>query len=146
MRIAISLLMVPEPTTGAKIHLKTLGYALKKTSKNEKTTYYSLLLEAVLVCKNGMTIPLMTEWIANENQEYDKQDCESKAFKRMAIGLKQYFPRLNICVLADGLYANVSMMNICREYGWRYITVFKDGNLPSVWEEVNSLLPLSGDA
>ena len=122
------------------------GYALKKVSKNGKTTYYSLLLEAVLVCKNGMTIPLMTEWIANENQEYDKQDCESKAFKRMAIGLKQYFPRLNICVLADGLYANVSMINICQEYGWRYITVFKDGNLPSVWEEVNSLLPLSGGA
>lgn len=121
-------------------------YALRKVSKNGKTYYYSLLLEAVLVCKNGMTIPLMTEWIANENEEYDKQDCESKAFKRMAIRLKKYFPRLDICVLTDGLYTNVSMMNICLEYGWRYITVFKDGNLPSVWAEINSLLPLSGGA
>ena len=99
-----------------------------------------------MVCKNGVTVPMMTEWIDNENQRYDKQDCESKAFKRLAVRLKKYFPRLQICVLADGLYSNVSMMNICCEYGWKYITVFKDGNLPSVWEEVESLLPLSGGA
>jgi len=119
-------------------------YALKKESKNGKITYFSLLLEAVLVCKNGMTIPLMTEWVANDGEDYEKQDCESKAFKRMAVRLKEHFPRLNICILADGLYSNVSMMNICQEYGWKYITVFKDGNLPSVWQEVESLLPLSG--
>jgi len=121
-------------------------HALKKESKNGIVTYYSLLMEAVLVCKNGMTIPLMTEWIDNENQTCDKQDCESKAFKRLAVRLKKHFPRLDICILADGLYSNVSIMNICWEYGWEYMTVFKDGNLPSVWEEVNSLLPLSGGA
>jgi hypothetical protein len=121
-------------------------YALKKESKNDKVTYFTLLLEAVLVCKNGMIIPLMTEWIANDDQQYEKQDCESKAFKRMAVRLKKYFPRLSVCILADGLYSNVSMMNICSEYEWKYMTVFKDGNLPSVWEEVNSLLPLGGGA
>jgi hypothetical protein len=121
-------------------------YALKKESKNGKQTYFTLLLEAVLICKNGMTVPLMTEWIANDNHPYDKQDCESKGFKRMAVRLKKYFPRLGICILADGLYSNASMMNICQEYGWKYMTVFKDGNLPSVWEEVGSLLPLDGGA
>jgi len=121
-------------------------YALKKESKNGKVTYSTLLLEAVLICNNGMTIPLMTEWIANDSLPYDKQDCESKAFKRMAVRLKKYFPRLGICIVADGLYSNVSIMNICREHDWKYITVFKDGNLPSVWEEVEHLLPLSGGA
>jgi hypothetical protein len=121
-------------------------HALKKESKNGKVTYHTQLMEAALICKNGMTVPLMTEWIANESPEYDKQDCESKAFKRMAVRLKNYFPRLNICILADGLYSNVSIMNICRDYGWEFITVFKDGNLPSVWAEVESLLPLSGGA
>jgi hypothetical protein len=130
-------------------------HALKRESKNGKVTYYTLLLEAALVCKNGMTIPLMTEWIANEVledvlpdlQSKDfKQDCESKAFKRMAERLKKYFPRLNVCILADGLYSNVSIMNICQRHGWKYITVFKDGNLPGVWQEVESLLPLSGGA
>jgi len=119
--------------------------ACTKVYKSGKAIFHTFLLEAVLVCKNGMTVPLMTEWIANdEKQEYNKQDCESKAFKRMAVRLKKHFPRLGVCILADGLYSNVSIMNVCQEYGWKYITVFKDGNLPSVWEEVESLLPLSG--
>jgi hypothetical protein len=121
-----------------------LDCALKKESSKGKLSYSSQILEAVLVCDNGMTIPLMSEWIANEGQEYDKQDCESKAFKRLAVKLNKYFPRLNICILADGLYSNVSIMNICGEYEWKFITVFRDGNLPSVWTEVKSLLPLSG--
>jgi len=33
-------------------------HALKKESKNGKVTYSTQLLEAALVCKNGMTIPL----------------------------------------------------------------------------------------
>ena len=123
-----------------------LPYALKKESSKGKVSYSSGILEAVLVCQNGMTVPLLSEWIANDGQAYDKQDCELKAFKRLSVRLKKYFPRLNICILADGLYSNVSLMNICRDHGWKFITVFKDGNLPSVWAEVESLLPLSGGA
>jgi hypothetical protein len=121
-------------------------YALKKESSKGKVSYSAQVLEAVLICRNGMSIPLISEWIANDGCRYDKQDCELKAFKRLAVRLKSYFPRLNICILADGLYANVSLMNICREYGWKFITVFRDGNLPSVWEEVESLLHLTVDS
>jgi hypothetical protein len=121
-------------------------YALKKEYKSGNVSYSSHVLEAVLVCQNGMKIPLLSEWIANDGEDYDKQDCELKAFKRMSVKLKKYFPRLNICILADGLYSNIVIMDICKQYGWKFITVFKDGNLPSVWEEVNSLLPLSGGA
>jgi len=125
-------------------------YALKKESKKEtgdgKVNYSSQVLESVLICRNGMTIPLISEWIANDGEKYDKQDCELKAFKRLAERLKKYFPQLHICILADGLYSNVAMMNVCKEHEWKFITVFKDGNLPSVWEEVESLLPLSGAA
>ena len=77
-----------------------LKYALKKETKkdtdNSKVNYSSQVLEAVLVCRNGMVIPLLSEWIANDGEKYDKQDCELKAFKRMAVRLKKYFPRLNI--------------------------------------------------
>jgi hypothetical protein len=117
-------------------------FALKRESKNGKVTYTGQVLEAVLVCSSGMYIPLATEWIANEGKEYDKQDCEMKAFKRLTERMKEYFPRLPVCVLADGLYANVAIMDICRDNEWTFITVFKDGNLPSVWKEVESLLPL----
>jgi hypothetical protein len=122
--------------------------ALHKESKNGKVNYYSLVLEAVLVCKNNMIIPVMSEWIDNDNENgvYNKQDCESKAFKRMAVRLKEYLPRLPVCILADGLYSNGPIMDICKGNDWKFITVFKDGNLPSVWEEVESLLPLDGGA
>jgi len=126
------------------IHPFALRRESKKESDNGKTVYTSQVLEAVLVCRNGMTVPLISEWIANDGKPYDKQDCELKAFKRLAVRLKKYFPRLSICILADGLYSNVAIMDVCRQYGWKFITVFKDGNLPSMWFEVNSLLPLSG--
>lgn len=126
------------------------GYALKKESKKSseagKTNYSSQVLEAVLICRGGMAIPLLSEWIANDGDFYNKQDCELKAFKRLAVRLKKYFPRLGICILADGLYSNAAMMAICMQYGWQFITVFKDGNLPSVWKEVKSLLPLANAA
>jgi hypothetical protein len=116
-------------------------YALRRESKKGTVTYTGQVMEAVPVCRNGMVIPPVTEWIANNGQNYNKQDCELKAFKRLAVKLKEYFPRLNICILADGLYANVAMMDVCHNYGWKFITVFRDGNLPGVWEEVTSLLP-----
>ena len=119
-------------------------YALKKESKTGKVSYSSQILEAVLVCRNGLKIPLLSEWIANDGEDYDKQDCELKAFKRLSVKIKKYFPRLPVCILADGLYSNIVIMDICQQYGWKFITVFKDGNLPSIWTEVESLLPLSG--
>jgi hypothetical protein len=97
-----------------------------------------------MVCSNGVGIPLVSEWIANDGGKYDKQDCELNAFKRLAVKMKSCFSRLSICILADGLYSNVAMMDVCRQYGWKFITVFKDGNLPSVWEEVRLLLPITG--
>ena len=135
-------------------------HALKKEYEKGKVNYSNQIFEAVLVCAGGMTIPLMSEWVANVDGNPVKQDCELNAFKRLSVRLKKYFPRLPVCILADGLYlycvrstqySNVSTMEICQQYGWKFtcalhevrsITVFKDGTLSSVWEEVNSLLPL----
>lgn len=119
------------------------NYALRKESSKGRISWSSYILEAVLVCNNGMSIPLLSEWIANDGQEYDKQDCELKAFKRLAVRLKSCFPRLPVCLLVDGLYTNKSLMDICTGYGWKFITVFKDGNLSSVHTEVESLLLLN---
>ena len=119
-----------------------VDFALHKTSSSGKTTYFSNLLEAKLVTTTGLSIPLASEWIYNGEDDYQKQDCEQSAFKRLAVTLKKYFPRLPVCILADGLYPNAPFMDICRNNQWHYIAVFKDGNLPTVWEEVG-LLPAS---
>ena len=118
---------------------------LHQTSKKGKTTYFHNVLEAKLITANGFAISLATEWIANPLTEYDKQDCERKAFVRLAAKLKQLYPRLPICLTADGLYPYQRFLDICRANHWAFILTFKDGNLPSVWEEVRALLPLSPD-
>jgi hypothetical protein len=116
---------------------------LHKTSKNGHTTWFHNVLEARLVTSNGFSISLLTEWIENPSDtDYDKQDCERKAFIRLATRLKQAFPRLPILLLADGLYPYDGFFSVCRDHGWSYIVTFKEGNLPSVWEEVQALRDL----
>jgi len=115
---------------------------LHQTSKTGKTTYFHTVLEAKLITANGFAISLATEWIANPLTDYEKQDCERKAFVRLAAKLKQLYPRLPICLTADGLYPDRGFFDLCRTYNWAFILTFQDGNLPSVWEEVQALRPL----
>jgi hypothetical protein len=92
---------------------------LHRTSKNGKTTYFHSVLEARLVAPNGFSISIATEWIENpEGDEYDKQDCERKAFTRLAAGLKKAYPRLPMLILADGLYPYEGFFAICKTYQW----------------------------
>ena len=51
----------------------------------------------------GFALSVMTEFIENPEEPPTKQDCELKAFYRLADRLKQRFPRLPICLLLDGL-------------------------------------------
>ncbi len=114
---------------------------LTQTSKNGNTSYFHNVLEAKLVCPNGASISIASEWIRNpDGGDYEKQDCELKAFTRLAKKMKKYFPRLPMLILADGLYPNNTFFNICVDAGWDFIVTFKDGNLKSLQEEIG-LLP-----
>jgi len=108
-----------------------------------KTTYYHPVLEAKLVLPNGFAFSIMTEFVENPNEHPTKQDCELKAFYRLAERLKQAFPRLPICLSLDGLFAGGPTMSICEEYGWKYFIVLQEDDLPSVNEEFEALLPLA---
>ena len=110
----------------------------------EKVQHYVYVLEANLVFYNGLTVPLMSEFLSYAEGDPDnhKQDCELKAFKRLAERLKKEFPRLPVMVLLDGLYPNGPLMELCRNYRWQYMIVLPDKCLSSVWEEVEALRPL----
>ena len=116
---------------------------LHRTSSTGKTTYFHPVLEAKLITPSGLAISLATAWIANPTGEYDQQDCERKAFARLAAQLKQQYPRLPLGLTADGLYPYQGFFEICRDSGWVLIITCKDGNLPTVWEDVQGLLPLT---
>jgi len=113
-----------------------------KTSKNGKTTWQAYALEAKLVSANGFSISLVSQWLENSENMDEKQDCELKAFSRMAGDLKKAYPRLPVLLLADGLYANQTFFGVCSNNDWRFITTFKDGSLKTVWQEIGLLRPL----
>lgn len=110
----------------------------KETGEIERVEYYHNVLEAKLVL-GDMVFSIATEFIENENEDIAKQDCELKAFSRLAERLKKEYPRLPICMLGDSLYACKRVFDICKEYRWRYILRFKEGSIPSIAEEFNIL-------
>ena len=116
---------------------------LRQTSKNSITTYSHKILEARLVTPNGFSISIASEWIENpEHEEYDKQDCERKAFRRLAAKLKKIYPRLPIIILADALYPYEGFFTICKANHWAYLVTFKDGNLKTLWKKILASKPL----
>lgn len=114
-----------------------------QTVEGEQLQQYVSVLEANLVFHNGVTLPLLSEFLSHGEGDPDdkKQDCEQRAFHRLAARLKADFPRLPILVLLDGLYPNGPIMARCREYGWQFMIVLPDKCLPSIWEEVDALKP-----
>jgi len=79
-------------------------YKNKDTGEIERVEYYHNVLEAKLVL-GDMVFSIETEFIENENENVEKQDCELKAFTRLTERLKKEYKRLPICILGDSLYA-----------------------------------------
>jgi hypothetical protein len=111
-------------------------HCLTKTSKNGVVNYFHYVLEAKLVTVAGHAISLASEFIENDpTRDFNKQDCEQKAFVRLSQKIKKQFPRLPICILADGLYPNNTVFDICEKNNWQFMITLKDGNLKSFQEE-----------
>ena len=111
-----------------------------KEYKSGKKVWTAYVLEAKIVCANGFSLSITTEWVKNPtDKEFDKQDCELKAFTRLAEKIKKFYPRLPVCITADGLYPNNTVFDICKDYDWKYVITLKEGNLKTVWEEIELL-------
>jgi hypothetical protein len=124
----------------SSFELRHCEHCLTKTSKNGVVTYFHYVLEAKIVTSSGLAISLASEFIENPpGLDYEKQDCEQKAFVRLAAKIKKYFPRLPICILGDGLYPNKTVFDICQENNWAFIIVLKDGSLKTFQTEVGLL-------
>ncbi len=125
-------------------HQRFADQALRRRVSDDATLYQVYLLEAVLVTGPGVTLPLLTEFVENlgDAQENTKQDCEQKAFRRLAQRLKQWFPRSRLLLVMDGLYPNGPVMALCRQYRWDFMIVLPRDCLPSVWDEVAGLIAL----
>ena len=121
----------------------------RKGTEEETVNYHCDVLEAKIVFGESLIVSIASEFIENDgegagpqkgmDEEKRKQDCETKAFKRLARKLKEAFPRLGIIILADSLYASEPVMDICRENKWDFIIRYKSGSMPSITEEYEKI-------
>lgn len=118
-------------------------YCLTQKLSNGTIRYYHPILEAKLITENGFAFSLMTEFIENREPNASKQDCELRAFYRLANRLKKRFPRLPICLLMDGLFAGGPTLSICEQNNWQYLIVLSDDALPDINHEFEALLKLT---
>ena len=112
-------------------------------SKNALSPFYP---KAKLVIFGRHTVfSLCTEPIENNGEDAQrqkkmgteaiKQDCEIKAFKRLAKKMHDQYPKLPILLVMDALYVAEPIIRICDQYGWKYCIRFKDGTVPYVEKE-----------
>ena len=112
-----------------------------KTDKdgNEYQEYSTYVLEAKLVA-GDMVFSIGSEFVENEKEDVEKQDCELNAFKRLAKKIKKEYPRLKIIIGADALYASKTVLDICKENEWKYIIRFKEGTIPTLYKEFETIV------
>jgi len=102
--------------TGQRVfHQRHCPRCLEQTVGGQ-THYYHPVLEAKLVTLDGLAISIGTEFIENADPKATKEDCEKKAFARLAPRLHRDFPQLRICLLLDALYANGPVFDLCSRY------------------------------
>jgi hypothetical protein len=96
---------------------------------------YRYVVEAKLVGPEGTMFTLMTEFEDVRDLIRDKEDCELNAFQRLAKRLHTEFPRLDICLLMDGLYPVQCVFDLCKDYEWSFIATLREGRQPTAWDE-----------
>ena len=122
-----------------------LSRCYNRNEENEFVKYNRSVLEAKIYFGDNLVCSIASETIenseayVNQGEEAVKQDCESKAFVRLAAKIKKKFPRLPIIITADGLYVTKNVLQICKEYHWDYIIRYKEGSASSIAKEYGAL-------
>jgi hypothetical protein len=111
-----------------------------------RTCYLHQVLEAKFVGPGGLVSSAGSAFIENEpgweelSAEEHKQQCELKAMDALAPALKRDYPQLKICWLGDALWACGRAFQMARVNNWSFVFTFKEGRLPTLWQEFQTLL------
>lgn len=109
--------------------------------ENQHKQQYVYVIEANITFSNGLTLPLMTEFLYRENnqleQQEGKQDSETTAFERLAKRLKKYFPHLKIIFFMDAMYATFPIMDMLKNNQWEFIISLPNKKFPDYAEILN---------
>jgi hypothetical protein len=144
-RLYGTFLVAVDGTGQLFFHKRHCPHCLTATRPDGTIYYFHHVLEAKLVTDSGLAFSVATEFIENADPNASKQDCEIKAFYRLAVKLKSHFPQLPITLLGDALYEKAPVMEVCSRNHWNYIFTFKAGSLPALFQEYQTLRELETD-
>ena len=110
---------------------------LKKESKKGKIRYEHQIVQAALMNPDmRQVIPLAPEAVRNTDGT-DKQDCETKAGKRLIKKIRKAHPKLKIIIVADSLHSKQPLIEEAKAAGMSYILVAKPDDHKILMEWVN---------
>jgi len=131
---------------------------VRHVGEEKEKQHYVYVLESVLILDNGITLPFFSVFLDGAEQTADpellstgediisgeikKQDCERKAFRRMASMIKEHFRNTRISIVVDGLYACGPIIQICRKNKWGYMISLKQGSMSAVWSDAVGIMKL----
>lgn len=117
---------------------------LTQTHQDGSKTYLHNVVETKVVTWSGLALSVMSEMQLNPaNRKYDKQDCETKAFRRLLPRLKAEFPQQAIAHLLDGGYCNGPLLKAVEAVRHKFICCFKPGSIPTLYHEALTLQALN---
>ena len=115
---------------------------LTQRTEDGRAVYYRPVCEAKLVTRTGLALSIGSEFVENPpglDPARDSQDSELPAAERLFGRLKAAFGGFAFCALLDARYCNETGFALCEKNDWRFIITLKEGSLPSVWKEMESL-------
>ncbi len=113
-------------------------WATGKMSKNGIRYFTRQLILLRITGPNGLSIIIDWEPINTEDGSR-KEDCEQAAAKRLLLRFKANFKRLQVIIIADGLYSNQTFIKLAEDLGFKYIYTLKDESLKNIWKEIGAI-------
>lgn len=107
--------------------------ALTRKTMQSDGTEHTLFLRGQLVAtltnpQASLSLPMFFEPIEKqiaEAAEYDKNDCEINAAKRLIAKMRTLYPKRSFCFLGDNLFAVTTIVDLIREKGGHFIFTAK---------------------
>ncbi len=116
-----------------------------KGKPNEVTHWVHVIVTFVLICGEGVTLPLYTYPLKAgqikdiEQHEKFKEECELTAAHTVLPLFRKRYPRHSFTFLGDALYANKPFIRLCKEMKFDYIIVLKEGVQKKLNKHCNEL-------
>jgi hypothetical protein len=118
----------------------------------EQTLYCHQVLEGKILGPAETVLSIASEFIDNRHladtpakagEQKRKQDCELKASRRLLLAVRKEFPQLRLCLSQDALYACGAGFALGKDFNASQVIVFKEGSIPTLYQEFQTLLGLS---